>query len=713
MSSVCVSVPVSVSVADDLSDERKLQLLAPFLRVAAGEIHSKVQRWKALHAHTHAHARASVVGGNIRDSSRPPLGGASTRASVRENTPLSPAHALALSASPSGRYSRRDKEIGRDPTQTTERERERERERDRERLADYALNWTTSSSLAPALSNALHTMPVPLSRSAAFVSEELRRQSVFLDEDEARNLLKIQALFLGPSIAFAARERERESRQGFVSIAAAEALEDLESANSPAGSTPSNTNSNVNAAATLLSTEKDAERDRDTSVRQSSYTSTLNSVAILKRLRALRVPPLPVDLGALLSVDERDRERDDAGLAASVSGATMLSGVAEGGAPSAATTTGVSGSGVRDSAALERERDRERERAAMASSTAAHNASGSRSSSWRPREHALVCTLREHTTNVTRLAVSPDQLLVASASTDHTVRLWPARTLAKERVAFTRSVATYRGHNEAVLDCCVIENSHSFASSSRDGAVHVWRADLVSTNAQNTAGATNSNQDMSANSALPYSSGNVCSTHSVSGTTQIRQISAEREGSVVCVQHYHSDVSSVVVFATQRGGLHGWDLRTPREAFSLPLRAELGACTSMTIAPDRHWIATGHAQGFVSLYDVRFNTLSALWRHSSQSSITRLACCKAIKYNYQTGIHVPGLPSTEGAYLFVASEENEASVFGLPEGGECFKCFRTLSLDETKRAIAPLPVLQPVDIPRHALLPVQVAHKNR
>ncbi len=169
-----------------------------------------------------------------------------------------------------------------------------------------------------------------------------------------------------------------------------------------------------------------------------------------------------------------------------------------------------------------------------------------------------------------------------------------------------------------------------------------------------------------------------------------------------------SDVASMVTFATQKGGIHGWDLRAPREAFHFQSRPELGYSTCMTVAPDRNWICLGSSKGYVSLYDIRFNTLSQLWRHSSAGPIYRLACCKAVKYNYSAGSMVPGLPSTEGAYLFIASENNEAAVWGLPEGGECYKCFRSLPLNESKAPITPLPSLDPIELPRHPFAPINV-----
>ena len=61
----------------------------------------------------------------------------------------------------------------------------------------------------------------------------------------------------------------------------------------------------------------------------------------------------------------------------------------------------------------------------------------------------------------------------------------------------------------------------------------------------------------------------------VSGTSMIRTLDSS-EGPAVCVQHFNNTVASVVTYATQSGGIHGWDLRSSSPAFFFPTRPELG-----------------------------------------------------------------------------------------------------------------------------------------
>jgi hypothetical protein len=67
------------------------------------------------------------------------------------------------------------------------------------------------------------------------------------------------------------------------------------------------------------------------------------------------------------------------------------------------------------------------------------------------------------------------------------------------------------------------------------------------------------------------------------------------------------------------------------------------------------------------------------------------------------------MPPTEGGYLFAAAGDNEAAVWGIPEAGESFKCFRTVPLDASRGPLAPLPILVDVELPRHPHAPIRSA----
>jgi phosphoinositide-3-kinase regulatory subunit 4 len=153
-----------------------------------------------------------------------------------------------------------------------------------------------------------------------------------------------------------------------------------------------------------------------------------------------------------------------------------------------------------------------------------------------------------------------------------------------------------------------------------------------------------------------------------------------------------------------KGYVHGWDLRGSLEAFNFYIRPELGFTTAIAVDPDRNWLIIGTSRGYLTLWDIRFNIMSKLWRHSSHSPIHKIVCLNPLPRNRGDVI-----PVTDGAYVFVAAGNNETAVWGLPEGGECFKCFRSMTVtgQSLKESYAELPRLETVSIPsRHnSLIP--------
>lgn len=257
---------------------------------------------------------------------------------------------------------------------------------------------------------------------------------------------------------------------------------------------------------------------------------------------------------------------------------------------------------------------------------------------------------------------------------------------------------TYRKHGSGVTALCVLENSHTVVSGSDDSSIHVWRVD--STNEMTDDGSGFSEKHRS---------------------SEIKLIQTANEGAVVALSHYNGDVASLITYVTQRGGLHGWDLRCASQAFHLPLRPELGQPLCMAVAPDRTWLAVGTQKGFVSIFDIRYNITNKLFQHSSQKPIYRMAACKSRPpHSYDEAAAGDELSSTKsavgatsGACLFVAAGHNETALFAVPEGGECLKCFRSVSLSSlstsSRQPLAPLPFLSDVPLPRYPNSPVTSA----
>ena len=260
---------------------------------------------------------------------------------------------------------------------------------------------------------------------------------------------------------------------------------------------------------------------------------------------------------------------------------------------------------------------------------------------WRPRENVLVATLWEHSNSVNKLAVSRDQSFFASASADKTVKVWQVNSL--DKVAFPKSSLTYSEHRSPVGDLCIVENTHSIASCSDSGSIHLWRVELGSQ-------LTSTHNSSSGQEVAPGQLG-------VMGSSVVKKVDP-KEGALLGVQHFNSESASVLMYTTQKGLIHAWDLRSNSEPFVFPIRPELGMPTCLALAPDRNWIVAGTSRGYIGLWDIRFNTISKLWRHSSYSQIRRMACCKPIP-RARSDI----MQYTEGSYLFVAAGNNEVSMY--------------------------------------------------
>lgn len=85
---------------------------------------------------------------------------------------------------------------------------------------------------------------------------------------------------------------------------------------------------------------------------------------------------------------------------------------------------------------------------------------------------SLVGTCSGHTAEVSSVEFTPTGELLASCSSDRTVRLWDTNTFA-ERIVL-------RGHSQGVSDVSWSPDGVLLASASDDEAVRIWDAERVS-----------------------------------------------------------------------------------------------------------------------------------------------------------------------------------------------------------------------------------------
>ena len=279
---------------------------------------------------------------------------------------------------------------------------------------------------------------------------------------------------------------------------------------------------------------------------------------------------------------------------------------------------------------------------------------------WRPRINSLVATsstISGHKAPVVRLAVSVDSSFFVSASHDGTCGVWETAQL-EDSVGVLDSSLVYSGHTEhqpaRINDVAMVEGTHSVVSGDSNGSVHVWRVDMV----QSTG-----TQSWSRNARTV-------------GSSEIRQMQPG-EGEILAVTHFTGLSSSVLMFATQKGTIHSWDLRCAQEPFLLHHSPGLGHLTTMALGNDRQWLVSGTNKGYVALWDVRFQNAVKLWRHESGEKIHRVATSFVPPPQNWAGRFANSEPRP---FVFLGTGANECAMFDLISGS-CRECFRTVWAD--------------------------------
>lgn len=129
-------------------------------------------------------------------------------------------------------------------------------------------------------------------------------------------------------------------------------------------------------------------------------------------------------------------------------------------------------------------------------------------------------------------------MFFVSASDDGSVKIWDCMRLEKN--VTNRSRATYSSQGGKIKSLAILENSHSIAAGSDNGSIHIFRVEYA----------------MKKDSTL----------HRYTGLSTVKNIDVT-EGSIVGLDHFNTDFQSLLVYATNKGKIHCWDLRAKKEAW--------------------------------------------------------------------------------------------------------------------------------------------------
>jgi len=273
---------------------------------------------------------------------------------------------------------------------------------------------------------------------------------------------------------------------------------------------------------------------------------------------------------------------------------------------------------------------------------------------WQPTG-LLVATLHEHSAAVSQLAVSADNQFILSASDDGTVKLWDCQRLEKNVTNRSRQTHIQGGKVSCVT---MLEHSHTAASGSDNASIHVFRVEYA----------------VSKKDLITYSN-----------FATVRQID-EAEGAIRAIDHYNTNSQSIIVYATSKGNIRGWDLRSSAEAWCLANQTKHGVVQCMTLDPNSNWLLVGTNRGCYTCWDLRFNLPLRTWFHPTETSygIQRLA-------NYNSG-------SGTEPWVWATSGSNCVYLWDL-ETGLCRKVIRVLSASHRR----PIPQLKPLAEDPHPL----------
>mmetsp|Transcript_8884 Transcript_8884/g.13259 ORF Transcript_8884/g.13259 Transcript_8884/m.13259 type:complete len:1469 (+) Transcript_8884:1-4407(+) len=240
------------------------------------------------------------------------------------------------------------------------------------------------------------------------------------------------------------------------------------------------------------------------------------------------------------------------------------------------------------------------------------------SSGWCPK--GILIAEAFHKGSVNAIEVSADSRWIASGSSDGSVKIWDVSKLSQPKESFTTlPELNYDKVGGVVRSITICGTTSRVAAVSDNGSVHVF------------------NVDAGQNFKMKHA----------------RCLVKESNSAITSVTHADTLSKSLLLYGTHTGLARCWDFRRDKEAFTLDLSKfgpelgvkSFGCTTATTVGPSGYTYFVGTSQGYIILWDLRHQSPTSIWRHSSNSKITCLAVASedAINAKYQTNTRSPTL----------------------------------------------------------------------
>ena len=144
------------------------------------------------------------------------------------------------------------------------------------------------------------------------------------------------------------------------------------------------------------------------------------------------------------------------------------------------------------------------------------------------------------------------------------------------------------------------------------------------------------------------------------------------------------------MYATTGGVIRGEDLRMKQTAHTCVMHPGLGNISSFAITDTTSvpWMTVGTEDGYIALWDLRFNVMGKLWRHSSRSPIHKMSIPSS---------PFPEAPSADTPVVITAAGNNEVSVWDILSN-TCLHVFRTLSVNTKPDDVMATPMLDEMSL---------------